>query len=115
MSDLVKRLRAWAQDLRVGRNCMGADQDLETAADRIEALERENKELNLEIIAAHGQAQDAYETAKLLVRREALEEAVREAELCAHPEPVCDWDEAYAAGANGAAAAIRKLMEKKDE
>ena len=38
MSDIVERLRAWARDMQTGRDCFGADQDLQEAANYIEEL-----------------------------------------------------------------------------
>ena len=41
MSDIVKRLRAWAMDARLGKKLLGADQDLDEAAAAIEAQRAE--------------------------------------------------------------------------
>ena len=38
MSTISERLKAWAMDMQVGRNCFGADQDLIEAADAIDEL-----------------------------------------------------------------------------
>jgi len=57
-ADIKERLREWSSDP------LCAD-----AFDRIEELERENRELKLEIISAHGQAQDAYDTAAAAIRK----------------------------------------------
>ena len=56
----------------------GLDKDI-AAADRIEALVKVRREDALELLAAHGQAQDAYEAQlKAEARAERLEAALRE-------------------------------------
>lgn len=39
MNNLVKRLRAWSDDARAGRDISGADYDLRRASDKIEGMD----------------------------------------------------------------------------
>lgn len=52
MYKLQNRLRAWAKDMREGRHCLGADQDILEAADDLDyirALEAENAKLKRDL------------------------------------------------------------------
>lgn len=60
------------------------------AADRIEALVRVRREDALELLAAHGQAQDAYEAQlKAEARADRLEAALRELVTCVEDGCFC--------------------------
>lgn len=53
------RLRAWAKDIREGRNYFGADQDLIAAADEIERLRERVAKLEAELDGVyHGMEAD---------------------------------------------------------
>jgi hypothetical protein len=85
--DMTKRLRAWARDMQTGRDCFGADQDLNEAADEIERL-RDGKnnmiEATKKFVESAQKANDTIDNLwvetqdKHLARIAELEEALRE-------------------------------------
>lgn len=68
--DLIKRLRDCANGIGSFKSQQGDYGLCDEAADRIEQLEGINKELTLQLLAAHGQAADALD--KLAKAMEAL-------------------------------------------
>jgi hypothetical protein len=70
MGDLIKRLRDCANGIGSFKSQQGDYGLCDDAADRIEELVEENKELTLQLLAAHGQAADALD--KLTKAMEAL-------------------------------------------
>jgi hypothetical protein len=82
------------------------------AADRIEELVEENKELTLQLLAAHGQAADALDRA--VVAEAKLAKAMAGLRRIADHKHF-SWDQGWIqnAGARIASATLRKLEEKK--
>jgi ABC-type transporter Mla subunit MlaD len=62
MTDLIKRLRLQSEHIPVRTL-------FDDAADRIEELVKENKELTLQLLAVHGQAADALDRLAKAVER----------------------------------------------
>lgn len=107
-SDLVKRLRGGTENL------LRAIVWMREAADRIEELERERDKAVATLKRYKIADRELMKLSpQMRARREALEEAAQEIER-RHTLRVGD-DLIVSKGTQGDAAAIRKLMEKKDE
>ena len=76
-AELVKRLDGWVLDLQVGRKCFGADQDVRSAADAIEALVKERNQIAMELAVNGNSADRAWRAGREAGIREAAEAARR--------------------------------------